>query len=150
MPAETKAAVIQIVEQTKKRSGWRAYKTLAALGVPRSVYYAWRKRESLEDRTGKPCRVYELLPEERTAICDYALQFPKIGYRKLTWMMVDAGVACVGESSVYRVLSDADLLSRWKRSVASSGEYNFRPNAPNQHGIQTACISGLRHDSISC
>ncbi|MDB6084544.1 MAG: Integrase, catalytic region, partial [Gammaproteobacteria bacterium] len=26
----------------------------------------------------------------------------------------------------------ADLLSRWKRSTASSGEYNFRPIAPNQ------------------
>ena len=47
-------------------------------------------------------------------------------------MMVDAGMACVGESTVYRVLSDADLLSRWKRSAASSGEYNFRPTAPNQ------------------
>ena len=76
IPAETKAAVMQIVEQTKKRSGWRVYRTLAALGLPRSVYYAWKKRESLEDRTGKPCRVYELLPEERIAICDYALQFP--------------------------------------------------------------------------
>ena len=31
-----------------------------------------------------------------------------------------------------RVLSEADLLSRWKRSTASSGEYNFRPIAPNQ------------------
>ena len=102
------------------------------MGLPRSVYYAWKKRDSLEDRTGRPCRVYELLPEERLAICDYALQFPKIGYRKLTWMMVDAGVACVGESTVYRTLSDADLLSRWKRSVVSSGEYNFRPKAPNQ------------------
>jgi transposase InsO family protein len=29
-------------------------------------------------------------------------------------------------------LSDADLLSRWKRSTVSSGEYNFRPNGPNQ------------------
>jgi hypothetical protein len=62
----------------------------------------------------------------------FALRFPKIGYRKLTWMMVDAGVASVGESAVYRVLSEADLLSRWKRSTASSGEYNFRPVAPNQ------------------
>jgi transposase InsO family protein len=76
--------------------------------------------------------VYEVLPEERAAICQFALQYPKIGYRKLTWMMVDAGLACVGESTVYRVLSDADLLSRWKRSVASSGEYHFRPTAPNQ------------------
>jgi putative transposase len=132
VPAETKAAVMQIVEQTKRRSGWRVYRTLAALGVPRSVFYAWKKRESLEDRAGKPCRVYELLPEERAGICQFALQYPKIGYRKLTWMMVDAAVACVGESTVYRVLSDADLLSRWKRSTVSSGEYNFRPNGPNQ------------------
>jgi putative transposase len=95
------------------------YRTLAALGVPRSVYYGWKNRDSLEDRAGKPCRVYEVLPEERTAICEFSLQYPKIGYRKLTWMMVDAAVACVGESTVYRVLSDADLLSRWKRSVAS-------------------------------
>src|SRR5271168_4961641 len=102
---------MQIVEQTKRRFGWRVYRTLAALGVPRSVYYAWKKRENLEDRAGKPCRVYEVLPEERAAICEFALQYPKIGYRKLTWMMVDAGVACVGESTAYRVLSDADLLS---------------------------------------
>ena len=123
---------MQIVAQTKRRSGWRVYRTLAALGVPRSVYYAWKGRESLVDKIGARCRVYELLPEERSAICEFALEFPKIGYRKLTWMMVDAGTVCVGESTVYRVLSDADLLSRWKRSAASSGEYNFRPVAPNQ------------------
>jgi putative transposase len=124
--------VIRIVKQTKRRSGWRAYRTLATLGVPRSVFYAWKKRENLEDQIGKPCRVYEVLPAEREAICDFALQYPKIGYRKLTWMLVDAGTACVGESTVYRVLSDAELLSRWKRSTVSSGEYNFRPNGPNQ------------------
>lgn len=132
MPAETKAAVMQIVAQTKQRSGWRVDRVLAALGVPRSVYYAWKGRERLEDRAGKPCRVYEVLAEERAAICEFALRYPKIGYRKLTWMMVDAAVVCVGESTVYRVLSEADLLSRWKRSVASSGEYHFRPVAPNQ------------------
>lgn len=108
------------------------YRTLAALGVPRSVYYAWKTRASLEDQVGKPCRAYELLTEERAAICEFALRYPKIGYRKLTWMMVDAQVACVGESTVYRTLSEADLLSRWKRSEPSSGEYHFRPNAPNQ------------------
>lgn len=123
---------MQIVAQTKRRSGWSVSRTLQALGVPRSVYYAWTVRESLEDKVGKRCRLYEVLPEERTAICEYALGFPKIGYRKLTWMMVDAGVVCVGESTVYRVLSEADLLSRWKRSAASGGEYHFRPTAPNQ------------------
>ena len=132
VPAETKAAVMKIVAQTKERSKWPVYRTLDALGVPRSVYYAWVARESLVDRVAKPCRVYEVLPEERTAICEFALQYPKIGYRKLTWMMVDAAIACVGESTVYRVLSAADLLSRWKRSSSSEGEYSFRPTAPNQ------------------
>jgi putative transposase len=124
--------VLQIVEQARKRSGWPAYRTLAALGVPRSVYYAWKGRESLVDKVGTGCRLYELLPQERAAICEFALEYPRIGYRKLTWMMVDAGAACVGESTVYRVLSEADLLSRWKRSAPSGGEYRFRPNGPNQ------------------
>jgi putative transposase len=132
VPAQTKAKVLEIVEQTKRRSGWRAYRTLAALGVSRSVYYAWKSRESLEDKAGTRCRLHELLPEERSAICQFALAFPKIGYGKLTWMMVDAAVACVGESTVYRVLSETDLLWRWKRSAASSGEYHFRPTGPNQ------------------
>lgn len=123
---------MQIVAQTKRRSGWQIGRTLAALGVPRSVYYAWKARERLEDRKATPCRAYALLPEERSAICAYALKFPRIGYRKLTWMMVDEAVAFVGESTVYRVLSEADLLSRWKRSTASTGEYHFRPNGPNQ------------------
>ena len=124
--------MMQIVAHTKRRSGWRVYRTLATLGVPRSVYYAWKRRQSLEDRPGTPCRVYEVLPEERSAISEFALRYPKIGYRKLTWMMVDMRVACVGESTVYRILGEADLLSRWKRSTVSSGEYHFRPTAPNQ------------------
>ena len=33
---------------------------------------------------------------------------------------------------MYRVLSAADLLSRWKRPSSSDGEYTFRPTAPNQ------------------
>lgn len=50
--------------------------TLAALGLPRSVYYVWKKREDLEDRAGKPCRIYAVLPEERAAICEFALLYP--------------------------------------------------------------------------
>ena len=71
-------------------------------------------------------------PKKRTAICEFALGLPKSGYRKLTWMMVDTGTACMGESTVYWVLIDADLSSHWKRSAASSGEYNFRPVAAHQ------------------
>ena len=66
--------------------------------MPRSVYYAWKRHASLVDRIGTRCELYEVLPEERAAICEFALRFPKIGYRKLTWMLVDAGVALAVET----------------------------------------------------
>jgi transposase InsO family protein len=44
---------------------------------------------------------------------------------------VVAVLGCVGERTVYRVLCEADLLWRWKRSELSSGEYHVRPTAPN-------------------
>jgi hypothetical protein len=69
--------------------------------VPHGDYYAWKSREDLQDRAARPCRLYEVLPQERVAICESALHYPKIGCRKLTWLMVDAGTACVGESTVY-------------------------------------------------
>jgi hypothetical protein len=52
--------------------------------VPRSVFYAWNKRENLKDQIDKPCRVRDVLPAEREAICDFALQYLRIDYRKLT------------------------------------------------------------------
>ena len=99
---------MQIVQQTKRRSGWRVVKTLAALGIRASVYYAWKGRQSLEDQISRPCRAYEILPEERTAICDYALQYPKIGYRKLTWMMLGIGGPC--RDRTYDQLIKSQLL----------------------------------------
>ena len=122
VPAVTEAAVIALVAQVKARSGWATGRTLRALGVPRSVYYAGCRREDLTDRTGPPQKLYEVLPAERQAICDFALLRARVGYRKLTWMMVDAGIACAGDSTVYRVLRDAELLTRWTRCCLFSGD----------------------------
>jgi len=102
VPAETKQAVMQIVVQTKRRSRWPVSRTLAAFGHATQCVLRVEDARELEDQVGKPCRAYELLSQERTGICEFALRYSKIGYRKLTWMMVDANVACVGESTVCR------------------------------------------------
>lgn len=135
MSAAVKAEVIAWVEKTQRRSGWRLDRILAALGVSRSRYYEWRDRgveDRLEDRAGTRPALTKLLEEEREAICAYAQRHPKVGYRKLTWMMIDQGVVSVDESSVYRVLREADLLYRHKRSEPSDGEYRFQPTGPNE------------------
>ena len=124
---------MQIVAQTKRRSGWPAHRTLAALGVPtQRVLRLEAARVACTIGPARRIGSTKCCPRSGPRSVEFALMHPKIGYRKLTWMMIDAGIACVGESTVYRVLREADLLSRWKRSERSSGEYHFRPNAPNQ------------------
>lgn len=61
----------------------------------------------------------------------YALSHPKDGYRRLTWQMIDADVAYLSESSVYRILRAADLLARWKRST-HSGQAPAKPTRPHE------------------
>jgi putative transposase len=123
------------VRVTKARTGWTVRRILRRLGFPKSRYYDWRAREDgevLDDLvSGARGSPYAILPEEKQAVVEYALRHPKEGYRRLAWMMVDEDVAYLSPSSVYRVLSDADLLYRWKRSKRS-GTPPPEPTGPNE------------------
>jgi len=133
--AEEKRAALGLVEVTQTRTGWTVRRILKRLGFPKSRYYDWKNRaeaEKLEDRKGGVQRYpYAILPEEKEAVIDYALGHPREGYRRLTWQMIDEDVAWMSPSSVYRILRDADLLYRWKRS-RKSGEPPPEPVAPNE------------------
>lgn len=130
-----KMEVLELVARTRDRSRWKLDEVLVALGVTRSVYFAWQRRRlagRLEDAQVKAPCLDVLLPEEVEAIKRFSLLHPLVGYRKLSWMMVDAGIAYASESAVYRVLHEAGLLSRWKKRSTSSGEYKFKPQGPNE------------------
>lgn len=132
--AEQKAAVLRIVREAVVRTGWGVGRVLRRLGIARSVYYEWRDRadqKRLDDLVPGGRCLTAVLPEERDAVITYALEHPKEGYRRLAWMMVDADVAYLSPSSVYRILTDADLLYRWKRSYRS-GEKPESPTHPHQ------------------
>lgn len=133
--ASEKRAVLRLVTQTRARTGWTVRRILRKLGLPKSRYYAWRERaeqERLADARSVPTlSPYRILEEEREAVIGYALRHPREGYRRLTWMMVDADVAYISPASTYRILEDADLLYRWKRS-SRSGPPPPEPTAPNQ------------------
>lgn len=127
--------MLTAVELTQQRTGWTLRRILKRLGLARATYHEWRKRAAqgsgLVDRSTAVLSPLALLPEERAAVIAYALCHPKDGYRRLAWQMVDEDVAYVSPSSVYRVLSDADLLYRWKRSAAH-GEAPPRATRPNE------------------
>jgi putative transposase len=132
-PAETKAEVLSTVQKTRERSGWTVERILKALEVPRSVYYDWVGRGGrLEDRKAPGFLLDKPLEEEVAAVVAYALEHTREGYRRLTWMMVDEDVAYLSPATVYRLLSEKDLLCRWKPKGSGSGQKPKAPQRPHE------------------
>lgn len=123
-----------MIERTRARTGWTLRRTCKRLGLSRGRYREWTQRAAqarLMDLAPVGVAYSAILPEEKAAVLDYALEHPRDGYRRLAWQMIDADVAYVSPSSVYRILADQDLLYRWKRST-HSGTAPPKPTRPNQ------------------
>src|SRR6266576_6973274 len=78
-------------------------------------------------------RDFWLQPWEKQSIIRYYLDHPLEGYRRLTFMMLDADVVAVSPSSVWRVLQQAGLLSRWKGKPSRKGT-GFEQPPPSASG----------------
>lgn len=132
--AAEKREALAVVERTQRRTGWTIRRILKHLGLPKARYYDWRNRAE-EDRLADARSVgicpWAILPEEREAAIEFALAHPRDGYRRLCWQAVDEEVVCMSPSSFYRVLDDADLLYRWKRS-RKRGDPPPEPTEPNE------------------
>ncbi|HKW26273.1 MAG TPA: hypothetical protein VJN48_10845 [Terriglobales bacterium] len=59
---------------------------------------------------------------EKEAIIEFHLQNPLEDYRRLTFIMLDADVVAVSPASVWRVLKQAGLLSRWSTASKAPEE----------------------------
>lgn len=55
------------------------------------------------------------------------------GYRRLTYMMLDADVVAVSPASVWRVLSQAGRLRKWNPRPSKKGKGFEQPLAPHEH-----------------
>src|SRR5690348_11663891 len=58
---------------------------------------------------------------------------PLEGYRRLTFMMLDADIVAASPSSVWRVLSQAGLLSKWTGKPSKKGTGFEQPLMAHQH-----------------
>lgn len=104
------------------------------LGVAASKFYSWRKRYGLvNEHNGWVPRDFWLEEWEKKAIIEFHLKNPLEGYRRLTFMMLDADVAAVSPSSVWRVLGQAGLLKKWNGRESRKGTGFEQPLEPHQH-----------------
>jgi len=127
------------VQRVRRRSGWPAKRTLAALGIPRRTYYRWLREEAwaraLPEEPVRPVQPYEALAEEKQAVLDYARRHPELRHRELAWRMVDEDVACLSPSTVYRILKEANLVCPWRRRAKRRRDEDEKATRPNQRWV---------------
>jgi putative transposase len=77
-------------------------------------------------------RDHWLTDDEIVRICQFARQHPCEGYRRMTFMMLDADVVACSPASVYRVLKKAGLLAGQSPTLTKKGTGYVQPLKPHQ------------------
>ena len=117
-----------------RRAELPASRLIGWIGVSRSKYNDWRRRHGKENgHNSQIPRSFCLLASEKKAIIDFATQHPDNGYRRLTYMMIDADVVASSPSSVYRVLKEANRLIPCERKPSKKGSGFVQPSQAHEH-----------------
>ena len=104
------------------------------MGVPEGTFYSWRKRYGkVNEHNGWIPRDHWLGTWEKEAILRFHFDHPLDGYRRLTYMMLDADIVAASASSVYRVLKAAGVLDRHNLKPSKKGTGFNQPTGPHQH-----------------
>lgn len=116
------------------RSGLSQTQLLIWLGIPSSKYYDWRQRYGQPNgHNAQTPRAFWLLPEERRGILDFQAAHPEEGYRRLSFMMLDANMVAASPSSVYRVLKSAGRIGPQNQRPSTKGQGFEQPNQAHAH-----------------
>jgi hypothetical protein len=122
VPPDVRDLVVDFVRCWSEKTEIGAGRFIHWLGVRASKFYDWRERYGrVNEHNGWVPRDFWLQPWEKQAIIGFHREHPLEGYRRLTFMMLDADVVAVSPSSVWRVLQQAGLLSRWKGKPSRKG-----------------------------
>jgi putative transposase len=103
-------------------------------GVARGRFYDWKQRYGkANEHNGKVPRDHWIEPWEEQKIVDFHSRHPLEGYRRLSFMMLDAEVVAVSPSTTYRVLHRAGVLDRWNRKPSKKGTGFVQPLRAHEH-----------------
>jgi putative transposase len=104
------------------------------IGIGASKFHDWKHRfgKANEHNAWVP-RDHWLTDDEKERICVFARQNPLEGYRRLTFMMLDADVVACSPASVYRVLKNAGLLAGSSPNITKKGTGFVQPLQAHDH-----------------
>lgn len=127
-------AVVDFVRVWSEKTEIEAKAFQDWLEIGSSKFHDWRRRYGrVNEHNAWVPRDHWLEEWEKQAIVDYYSSHSLEGYRRLTFMMLDAGVVAASPSSVYRVLRKAGLLDRWNCKPSKKGTGFVQPLKPHEH-----------------
>ena len=126
--------VVDFVQRWVPKSGVTQRKMLKWIGISAGKLHDWQQRHGQENKHNAVLpRQLWLDDWEKMAILGFFDEHPKVGYRQLCYMMLDANVVAVSPSSVYRVLKAAGKLKKWAKSTSKKGKGFDQPERAHQH-----------------
>ncbi len=137
------------IEITMRRTGWKRTEVMQLFGISSSQLSRWQK-----EKPSRPGLIYpfHILDEEVQKVVAYRNSSEEnrdLGYRKLTWKMVDEDVVYLSESSIYRILRLFKLLGRaFKENDGALKEYEHKPKHVHHHwhtDIAYVILSGIHY-----
>ena len=134
MPHDTRDKIMDFVSVWAEKTEIPARRFIGWLGIAKSKFHNWRARYGkVNEHNGKIPRDFWLEDWEKRAIIEFRHAHPDEGYRRLTFMMLDADVVAVGPTSVWRLLREAGLLRRWNGKPSKKGTGFVQPLSPHEH-----------------
>lgn len=131
---DTRDNVVDHVRQWSDRTGIPACRFLKWIGIASSKFQDWKQRfGQVNEHNAWVPRDHWITDEERRQIESAARGNPLEGYRRLTYMMLDADVVACSPSTVYRVLRRAGLLPGQAPRPTKKGTGFHQPLTPHQH-----------------
>jgi transposase InsO family protein len=125
---------VDFVEWASTGTGFSLKDILSMIGIYENKFRNWAKRYGkVNSHNGKIPRDFWIQDWEREAIIEFHSCHPLEGYRRLAYMMNDAGVVAVAPSTVYRVLKSAGLIGKSLGKPSKKGTGFHQPSAPHHH-----------------
>jgi putative transposase len=126
--------VVDYVRKWNQRAELPKTRILGWIGLASSTFSNWtRCYGQVYQHNGWVPREHWLADGERQAILKFHFEHPLNGYRRLTYMMLDANVVACSPATVYRVLSKAGLLRKHNPKKSLKGTGFVQPLGPHKH-----------------
>ncbi len=126
--------MVDFVTAFSARTGLSTRWVLRGLDIRPAQFYRWTARYGrVNAHNGQVPRDHWLTPAEREAILAYHASHAPEGYRRMTFMMLDADQVAVSPATVYRVLKAAGVLDRWNGTPSRKGTGFEQPLSAHEH-----------------